>query len=73
MPRASMLAWLILPFMYVDGTESAGDDVTNFLYNFSHNFHPLIVSAAAAMIIGIGIALMLRKRILRNFIAEARA
>jgi len=71
-PIASMFAWVIIPFMYVGGNAPVGDDVTNFLYNFSHDFHPLIVSAAAAMIIGTGIVLMIKKRILRNFITEVR-
>ncbi len=71
-PIGSMLAWFILPFIYVGGNAPAGDDVTKFLYSFSHNFHPLLVSAAAAMIIGIGIVLMVKKGILRNFIAEVR-
>lgn len=71
-PTASMLAWLVVPFLYLGGTAPAGDDVTLFLYNFSQDFHPLIVSAVAAVIIGIGIALMFKKGIVRNFIAAIR-
>ena len=71
-PTASVLAWVVVPFMYVGENAPAGDDVTNFLHTFSQYFHPLIVSAAAVIIIGIGIVLMVKRRILGNFIAEIR-
>lgn len=71
-PIGSLFAWLIIPFLYISGNVPANDDVTNFLYNFSHRFHPFIVSAAAAMIIGTGVALMIKKRMIHNFIAEVR-
>lgn len=71
-PIAPMFSWLIIPFMYMGGNAPIYDDVTNFLYNFSHYFHPLIVSAVAAIIIGISIAFMIKKRIIHNFIAEVR-
>ncbi len=71
-PTASMFAWFIIPFIYIGGNAPVNDDVTKFLYNFSHDFHPLIVSAVAAMIIGIGVALMIKKRIIYNFIEEVR-
>jgi len=72
MPIVSTLAWVVVPFMYVGGNAPAGDDVTNFLPTFSQCFHPLIVSAAAAIMFGIGIVLMVKKRILGNFISEIK-
>lgn len=69
-PTASMLTWLIMPVIYISGNAPINDDVTKFLNNFSQNFHPLIVSAVAAVIIGIGIGLMIIKKIIHNFIAE---
>lgn len=72
LPTASMFAWLIIPFIYIGGNAPQNDDVTKFLDNFSHDFHPFIVSAVAAMMIGIGLALMIKKRIIHNFIAEVR-
>lgn len=72
MTTASILAWLIIPVLYIRGTAPINDDVTKFLYNFSYDFHPLLVSAVAAMIIGIGVTLMIKKRIIHNFIAEIR-
>ncbi|MCM1500737.1 MAG: hypothetical protein NC124_19945 [Clostridium sp.] len=71
-PIASMLAWVVVPFMYVGGNAPAGDDVVSFLYTFSQYFHPFIVSAVAAIIIGIGIVFMVKRRILGNFIAEIK-
>lgn len=71
-PTFSMLAWLFVPIMYLSGNAPINDDITHFLYNFTHNFHPLIVSAVAAVIIGITIILMIKKRIIQNFIAEVR-
>lgn len=71
-PTASMFTWLIIPFMYIGGNAPINDDVTKFLDNFSHDFHPFIVSAAAAVMIGIGVVLMIKKRIIHNVIAELR-
>ena len=71
-PTASMFAWLIIPFIFIGGNAPINDDVTKFLYIFSHDFHPLIVSAVAAMIIGTSVVLMIKKRIIHNFIAEVR-
>lgn len=71
-PTASMLAWLIIPVIYIGRNAPVNDDVTKFLYNFSHDFHPLIVSAIAYMIIGIGVVLMIKNRIIQNFIAEVK-
>lgn len=72
-PASSMLAWVILPFVYLNGTAPAGDDVTKFLNFFSWNYHPLTVSAAAAVLIGISVFLMIKKRVLRNFIEAIKA
>lgn len=67
-PIGSMFPWVIIPFLYLQGKASVGNDVTNFLYNWSHTFHPLIVSVFAAVVIGISIGLMIKKRIIKNFI-----
>lgn len=71
-PTASMFTWLIIPILYMGGNEPAGEDASKFLYVFSQDFHPLLVSAAAALIIGVGAALMIKKKMIRNFIAEVR-
>ena len=71
-PMASILAWVIIPFAYLQGKAPINDDVTNFLTIFCENYHPLIVSATAAVLIGIGIVLMIKKRVLHNFIEEIK-
>ena len=71
-PIASLLAWVIIPFVYLQGNAPANDDVTKFLYNFSQNYHPLIVSAIAAVIIGISIVVIIKKQIFRNFFKVMR-
>lgn len=72
MPICSLFAWVIIPFVYMQGNAPAGDDVSKFLYNFSHYFHPLLVSAAAVLIIAAGITLLIKKEIFRNFTCEMK-
>lgn len=69
-PIGSLFAWVIIPLLYVQG--NVGDDVTNFLYNFSQNHHPFIVSVAAALIIAAGVAAMIKRGIFKNFILAIR-
>ncbi len=69
-PAASMLAWVVIPFAFLGGNAPPGDDVTMFLLNFSQSRSPLIVSAAAAVLIGISIVLITVKRVFHNFIEE---
>lgn len=71
-PISSMLAWVIIPFVYLQGNAPINDDVTKFLDVFCENYHPLIVSVAAVVFIGIGVVLMIRKRIIHNFIREIK-
>lgn len=67
-PTGSMLAWVIIPFAYLQGKAPAGDDVTMFLNNWSQSFHPLIVSIFAIVVIGISVGFMIKKQIMKNFI-----
>ncbi len=71
-PVISILAWVIIPFAYLQGNIPINDDVTNFLTVFCENYHPLIVSVTAAALIGIGIVLMIKKRVIYNFIEEIK-
>ena len=71
-PVASILAWVIILFTYLQGKTPTNDDVTKFLAVFCENYHPLIVSAIAAVLIGIVIVLTIKKRVLHNFIEEIR-
>lgn len=71
-PVSSMLAWVIIPFDYLQGNAPVNDDVTKFLDVFCENYHPLMVSAAAAALIAIGVVLMIKKRLILNFIEEIK-
>lgn len=71
-PTASMLAWIILPFLFLLGKAPANDDATKFLYVFSQEFHPLIVSAVSMAIIAISVILICKKRIMHNYLEEVR-
>lgn len=71
-PIGSMLAWVIIPFTYMKGRAPVSDDITNFLFNFTQNYHPLIVSVIAVLIIVVGMNLMIRKGIIKNFILMIR-
>lgn len=68
----SMLAWVVIPFAYLQGNAPANGDVTQFMDIFCENYHPLLVSAAAAALIGMSLLLMIKKRVVHNFIEEIR-
>lgn len=72
-PVCSLLAWVIVPFLYMRGNAPVNDDVTKFLAVFCTKHHPLVVSAAAAVLIGIGVGLMVKRRVFYNFIEEISA
>lgn len=72
MPIVSMLAWVIVPFVYLQGNAPINDDVTKFLVVFCENYHPLIVSVTALVLIGMGVVLMIKKRVIHNFIEEIK-
>ncbi len=63
-----LLAWVFIPFAFINGKAPVGDDVTQFLLNFSQIGSPLIVSVVAALLISIGVALVIRKGVLKNYI-----
>lgn len=71
-PTASMLAWVMIPVFFLQGNAPAKDDVTHFLNIFSQEYPPLAVSAVSAAIIGISVTLMIKKRIVHNYIEEVR-
>lgn len=67
-PSCALIAWVYLPFKYMNGTAPFGDDVTKFLDIFCQNHSPLLVSAAAVLLILITVFLILKKKVLHNFI-----
>ena len=68
-----LTAWAVISLIYVPGSEPGGEDVTKFLYNFTADHSPLLVSAAAALLFAAGLVIMLRKGIIRNYISEIRS
>lgn len=72
-PICSLLAWIIIPFLYLKGTAPAGDDATHFLENFSQTTHPLIVSAVAAVLVSMGLFLSIKKGVIGNYLSEIKA
>ena len=71
-PALGLLSWFVKPFVYVEGTFTPSDDTSQFLYNFSQGHSPMIVSIAAAVLFGISILLVIRKRVIQNFIEEIK-
>ncbi len=67
-PICSLLAWVFIPVFFLNGNAPAGDDVTKFLLNFSQTGSPVIVSAAAVFLICIGVVLMIKKGVVKNYI-----
>ena len=72
-PISSLLAWVIIPFVYLNGTAPPNDDCTKFLMSFSQIANPLFVSAAALVIVVLGSILFIKKGVLRNYIYELQA
>ena len=68
----TLLVWIILPFVYMNGKAPAGEDVTQFLNVFTKHGHPLIVSAAAAVLVAAGVFIMIRRGITHNFAETVR-
>ena len=73
MPISTILAWVIIPFLYLNGTAPLNDDCTKFLMSFSQIANPLFVSAAALVLIVLGSILFIKKGVLRNYIYELQA
>ncbi len=71
-PIASMFAWVFIPFVYLHTDVPINDDVTKFLAVFCESYHPLIVSVMAVVLIGMGVFLMIKKRVIYNFIEEIK-
>lgn len=71
-PMWGLFAWVIIPFIYIQGKAPVNDDVTKFLHNFAQNCHPLLVSVAATLIIAVAVAIMIKKGIIKNFVLEMK-
>lgn len=66
-PMLSAMVWVILPVFYLPGSKQLDPDVWNFLGNFTHDHSPLLVSAAALVIVTLMLVIVIRKGIPKNF------
>ncbi len=71
-PISSMLAWVFIPMTFLNSNAPVGDDVTMFLLNFSKTSSPIIVSVVAILLICIGIILMIKKGVVKNYILQIK-
>lgn len=72
-PTCSLLAWVIIPFVYLQGKAPIGDDVTKFLEIWSRRHPPLFVSAAALILIAAALFISIKKGVIRGYIEEIKA
>lgn len=72
MSMFSVLAWVIVPLLYLGGNASAGDDVTKFLRIFSTRYHPIWVTVGALILIMISVVLIIKKEIVKIAFMEMK-
>ncbi|HWQ59165.1 MAG TPA: hypothetical protein VN540_09085 [Clostridia bacterium] len=70
LPIFSIVAWILVPILYMAGSAPAEDDVTQFLYN--SGFHPVLVILLALALIALCTAVFLRSRVVGDFSQSAR-
>ena len=71
-PLSSALAWVVIPFLYVQGLAPADDDVTKFLYNITFDYPAWTVSLVAFLVLSLGIFFAIKKGIFQNMAEEIR-
>ena len=64
----SLVSWALSPLIYMGAFAPEGDDITEFMSIFAQYASPIIISVIAAVLIGILLLLMIRNRVIRNFI-----
>jgi len=69
---ATMVVWIVIPFLYLNGYRDPGEDAYKFVDAFSWYSHPLLVSAVALILMGIGVFLIISKGMLSAYISEIR-
>ncbi len=69
----SVIPWILIPVTFARGYAPEGDDVTRFLITFTRNGrNPMIVSAAALLLLVFNLSLMIRKGTLDHFVDYMR-
>ena len=71
-PLSSALAWVVIPFLYMQGLAPEDDDVTKFLYNFTFDYPAWTVSLVALLVLVLCIFLAVKKGIFHNMADEIR-
>ena len=71
--NGSLIVWVMIPILHMSGQRDPGEDGCKFVDISARYASPLIVSAAALILIGIGAFLLVRKGILRSYIEEIRS
>ena len=67
MPISSLLAWVIVPVLYMFGQAPAGDDIYKFLCNFCFDYPAYVVSICAIVAICCSACLAVKKGVFGNF------
>lgn len=67
MPISSLLAWVIVPILYMFGQAPQSDDVYKFLYSFSFDYPPYLVSICAVSAMCCCVCLAVKKGVFGNF------
>lgn len=72
-PAFSLVAWIIIPVLFLLEIAPANDDVTQFLFYFTRGlgYSPLIVSGIAFLLLGVSIYFFYKRDIL-NGVAEMK-
>ena len=69
---ASMIVWVVIPVLYMNGHYDQGEDGFKFVNLFSRYQSPVLVSIVALILFGTGIFLIVKKGILQAYIDEIR-
>jgi hypothetical protein len=71
-PIGSLLAWVIIPLLYMAGKAPANDDVTKFLDTFTKYYPAYVTSIIAALLMGVGVYLTVSLGLLGGYAAEIK-
>ena len=72
-PIGSLLAWVIIPLLYMAGKAPAGDDVTKFLNTFTKYCPAYVTSIIALLLMAVGIYLIVTLGIFGGYVSELKA
>lgn len=75
LPMFSLFGWTIMSILYLNGNAPIEEDCTKFLDTFSAklNHSPFLVVAGSILIIALSVTIIIKKKILKNFIDVMKA